>query len=203
MAERVAHINPRCAVEGLPVFFEAATTDALLGPEDEPARFDAVLDCIDNMTAKVHLLETCVRRGIRVSSAMGAGGRMDPTRVRLNDLADTHTVPFARIVRDQLRQRGITRGIEVVWTDEPPNDLDADAKASFRCICPGKDENTKHSCERRFQVQGTVAWMPAVFGLTLAAATVGHLVGMPLAHAPVARPGRRRAEPVAVTPPAK
>ncbi|MBA2321950.1 MAG: hypothetical protein H0V89_12440, partial [Deltaproteobacteria bacterium] len=128
---------------------------------------------------------------IRVISAMGAGGRLDPTRVRLGDLADTHTDPFARIVRDQLRQRGIGGGIEVVWTDELPNDLDPDAEAAFRCICPGKDENTKHSCERRHQVQGTVAWMPAVFGLTLAAAAVGHLTGVPLAHRPTARQGRR------------
>ena len=70
--------------------------------------------------------------------------------------------------------------MEVVWTDERPNDLDAEVEGSFRCICPGKDENTKHSCERRFQVQGTVAWMPAVFGLSLAAAAVGHLVGAPI-----------------------
>ena len=196
MAERCAHINPKAEIVSSPRFYEAEIADEILGPPDA-TRWDAVVDCIDNMTAKLHLLETCVKRGIPVVSAMGAGGRMDPTRVRVSDLADTHTDPFARIVRDQLRQRGITRGVTCVWTDEPPNDLDADAKAAFRCICPGKDENTKHSCERRFQVQGTVAWMPGIFGMTAAAVVVGQLLGQPVRHTVDRRNPRRAGRPSA------
>jgi tRNA A37 threonylcarbamoyladenosine dehydratase len=194
MAERIAAINPKCTVTGITRFFEAETEDELLGPPEGPQRFDVVLDCIDNMTAKIHLLESCVRRKIPVISAMGAGGRMDPTRVRVSDVSETHTDPFAKIVRDLLRQRGIVEGVECVWTDEPPNDLDAEAKASFRCICPGKDENTKHSCERRFQVQGTVAWMPGIFGMTMAAVAVGRLLGRPVAHR-ADRPRQRKPPP--------
>lgn len=193
MAERVAAINPKCDVVGHQVFYEAETSDMLLGPLESPIPYDFVIDCIDNMTAKVHLVEACVRRSTPILVALGAGGRMDPTRVRVSDIGDTYNDPFARILREQLRNRGIETGVECVWTDELPNDLDADAKARFRCICPGKDENTKHSCERRMQVQGSVAWMPAIFGLTLAAVAVGHLVGQPVAHK-VDRPkqGRRR-----------
>lgn len=172
MAERAGHINPKAEIVGLRTFYEAATSDEILGDG-----FDVVLDCIDNMTAKVHLLQTCVQRGQYVLSAMGAGGRMDPTRIRVSDISRTHTDPFARIVRDLLRERGIERGVPCVWTDEPPNDLDADAKAGFRCICPGKDENTKHSCEKRMQVQGSVAWMPPMFGMTMAGVAVNHLLG--------------------------
>jgi tRNA A37 threonylcarbamoyladenosine dehydratase len=174
LAERCAEIHPKGTFAPLDLFYDADTSEQILGPGH-----DLVFDCIDNMTAKVHLLETCVRKGLPVYSAMGAGGRMDPTRVRVSDLSETRGDPFARIVRDLLRQRGIEQGIRCVWSDESPNDLDAAAEAAFRCICPDKDLKSRHSCEQRHQVQGTVAWMPAIFGLTLAAAGVHHLLGLP------------------------
>jgi tRNA threonylcarbamoyladenosine dehydratase len=111
-----------------------------------------------------------------VISAMGAGGRLDPTRVRVGDISSTHTDPLARIVRDLLRQQGIEQGVRCVWSDEPPNDLDVAAQEGFVCICPDK-ANSPAGCDKRFQVQGSVAWMPSVFGLTMAAAAAGHLMG--------------------------
>lgn len=174
MAQRVRAIDPRCDVRGLAAFYGPDTEPAIL---DRP--YDAVIDAIDHMASKLHLLETCVRRGLPVFSAMGAGGRLDPTRVRVSDLAATRVDPFAKIVRKQLRARGITSGVRCVWTDEPPNDLDAEVQAGFQCICPDK-MSSPASCDRRFQVQGTVAWMPPVFGMTLAAAAVHHVVGRAL-----------------------
>lgn len=172
LAERCADIHPKCEVVPLDLFYDAETSERILGPG-----YDLVFDCIDNMTAKVHLLERCVQRGLPVFSAMGAGGRTDPTRIRVSDLSETRADPFARIVRELLRERGIERGVTCVWSDEEPNDLDEAAEASFRCICPDKDLKSRHSCEQRHQVQGTVAWMPAMFGLTLAAAGTHHLLG--------------------------
>lgn len=171
MGERAQHINPKADIRVLEMFYEAETSDEILGEG-----FDVVLDCIDNMKAKLHLLQTCVERGIPVISCMGAGGRLDPTRVQVSDLSKTHTDPFARIVRDNLRQVGIRKGITAVWTDERPNALDPVAQANFRCICPGKDENTKHTCDARLQVQGSVSWMPAIFGLTMAGTAINRLV---------------------------
>jgi len=188
MAERARAINPKCDVVSLPIFYEADTSDEILGDG-----YDIVLDCIDNMTAKLHLLESCTRRGQRVVAAMGAGGKLDPTRVQVSDLSDTHTDPFARIVREQLRERGITTGIEAVWSDEPPHELDNEAQEGFVCICPDK-ANSPHSCDRRFQVQGTVAWMPAVFGLTMAAVASGHLMNRPVVR-PRPEPRSRRLPP--------
>ena len=176
MAERARAINPKAEVVAVPRFFAKDSTDAILGPPGEPS-VDLVLDCIDNMTAKVHLLQTCHERGIRVISALGAGGRMDPTRVRVSDISATHHDPFARLVRDLLRQRGIESGIECVWSEEPPNDLDEAAQAAFKCICPDKDANQVHGCESRFQVQGSNAWMPAIFGMTMAGVAVNRLLG--------------------------
>lgn len=172
MAERAREINARAEVVAMNTFYEPETSEAILG-----SGYDIVLDCIDNMTAKVHLLSTCLQRGQYVISSMGAGGRMDPTRIRVSDVSETRGDGFARLVRDLLRQKGIETGIPCVWSDEPANDLDEEAEASFRCICPDKDLKARHSCEHRHQVQGTVAWMPAMFGLTMAGVAVNHLLG--------------------------
>lgn len=175
MGERCEAINPKAEIVVKPTFYDHSTSDELLGPG-----FDIVLDGIDNMTAKVHLLRSCVQRGQRVISAMGAGGRMDPTRIRVSDLSRTRIDPFARIVRELLRKDGIEEGIECVWTDEPPNDLDAAAQEAFYCICAEK-ENGKHTCDARLQVQGSVSWMPAMFGLTMAGTAVHRLLGRAMA----------------------
>lgn len=175
MGERCTAINPKCDVVVMPTFYDATTSEAILATKP-----DFVLDCIDNMTAKIHLLKTCVERGIPVISAMGAGGRMDPTRIRVSDISETKIDPFAKIVRDLLRQEGIETGVECVWTDEHPNDLDPVAQSSFRCICAEKD-NGKHTCDARLQVQGSVAWMPSIFGLTMAGTVVHRLLDRALA----------------------
>lgn len=188
MAERARAIHPKCDVRAVPRFYCAEEADAILEPG-----FDAVLDCIDNMTAKVHLLEQCVARGLPVISAMGAGGRLDPTRVRVTALDEVAGDPFARLVRKLLRRKGVECAFPAVWSDEPPNELDAGAQEAFRCICPDKDENERHGCETRFQIQGSVAFVPPVFGMTMAAVAVNRLLGRELSdgHAPP-RPRRER-----------
>jgi tRNA A37 threonylcarbamoyladenosine dehydratase len=172
MATRAREINAKVDAVAMNVFYDPETSAEVLG-----SGYDIVLDCIDNMTAKIHLLSTCVERGQYVVSAMGAGGRMDPTRIRVSDISETSGDGFARLVRDLLRQKGIHSGFPCVWSDEPANDLDEAAEAAFRCICPDKDLKSRHSCESRHQVQGTVAWMPAMFGMTMAGVAVNHLLG--------------------------
>jgi len=187
MGERVKAINPKADVRVLPVFYNRDTREQVLDRD-----YDVVLDCIDNITAKVDLLGSCQQRDLRVISAMGAGGRMDPTRIRVTDLSETHTDPFARAVRDLLRTLGIREGLECVWTDEPPNDLDQVVEAGFRCICPNKDANTVHSCEARRQIQGTVSWMPSMFGLTMAGVAVNRLLERPVRGPTDRRPHRQQ-----------
>lgn len=191
MGERCRQINPKAEVVVEQVFYEAATADRLLGPG-----YDYVLDAIDNVTAKIHLLESCVARGLPVVSAMGAGGRTDPTRVRVTDIADTALDPLARVVRKELRARGVERGIDCVWTDEPPNPLDAEVQEAFHCICPS-GENEHHSCGHRNVVQGTVSWMPPLFGMMVAGAACNRLLGRPVHSADRLPARRRRAPPVA------
>ncbi len=172
VAERVASIHPKCDVRALQKFFGEDTADEILAPG-----FDVVFDCIDNMTAKVQLVEACIKRGLPIVCALGAGGRMDPTRVRVTDLEETHTDPFARIFRDQLRQRGIERGVTCVWSDEPPVGVDPVVHSGFKCICPDKSDLEVNHCETRFQIQGSNGWMPAIFGLTMAGVAINGVLG--------------------------
>ena len=194
MAERGRAISGKCDVVGINAFFGKETADEILAPG-----FDVVLDCIDNMSAKILLLEACHARGMRVIAALGAGGRMDPTRVRVSDLSTTYNDPFARLVRDLLRQKGISEGIECVWSDEPPNDLDEAAESGFRCICPNKDENQVNTCESKFQVQGSNSWMPAIFGLTMAGVATNRLLERPI-QGVVDRVEQPRTPPSAIRP---
>jgi len=177
MAERVRAINPKAEVIERQAFWSAETAEPLLAPG-----WDWIIDCIDNVTAKLHLLETAWRGGVGVVASMGAGGRMDPTRVQVSDLMDTRVDPFARVLRKELRRRGVGRGVRAVWTDEPPAALDERVADCFRCICPNGD-NGLHSCEDRRVVQGTVSFIPAMFGMVAAGAVINHVCGRGLGRA--------------------
>ena len=96
-----------------------------IAPEDIPALlearpWDAVIDAIDDRVAKLALLEECVRRGIRVISSMGAANKVHPERITVCDLAETQGCPLARLIRKNLRKRGIERGVTCVYSPEPP-----------------------------------------------------------------------------------
>jgi len=181
MAERLRLINPDATVEARPEFYSAETSAQLLVPEP-----DVVIDAIDNMAAKMHLIATCMRERLRCVSAMGAAARLDPTRVRVGDLSETRVDPFARDLRRNLRRKhGIdcsrSAGVWAVYSEEPPiapRELAYDDGA-FRCVCPGGD-NGRNDCEHKHRVEGSVAFVPAVFGAAAASLAVKLLCGLPL-----------------------
>jgi tRNA A37 threonylcarbamoyladenosine dehydratase len=179
MAERIKLIHPAGKVTAIPEFYSAETSERLLS---EPCDF--VVDAIDNMTAKVHLIATCLRRGIPLVSSMGAAARLDPTRIRSADLAHTHTDALARHVRKLLKQHhGISSseplGVTAVFSDEPaldPSALNYDKGEGFRCVCPNGD-NGLHSCDKRSRIEGSASFVTGSFGLTCASVVVRALIG--------------------------
>lgn len=181
MAERLRAINPDAVIEARGEFYGAETSARLLVPEP-----DVVLDAIDNVAAKMHLIATCTRERIRIVSAMGAAARLDPTAVRVADLSQTKIDPFARELRRLLRAKhGLDcarhTGVIAVYSEEspqPPHALAYDDGA-FRCVCPG-GHNGVNDCEHKNRVEGSVAFVPSVFGMTMASVAVKLLVGMPL-----------------------
>ena len=179
MAERLRLIHPTADIRAVPQFYSAATSEELLG---EP--LDFVVDAIDNLTAKAHLIASCLARRIPLVSSMGAAARLDPTRVRTADLCATHTDPLARSVRKLLRQQhGLELrgplGVTAVFSDEEPIDPSAvayDRGQGFRCVCPNGD-NGLHSCEKRSRIEGSASFVTGTFGLTCASVVVRALIG--------------------------
>lgn len=178
MAERLRLINPDAVIEARAEFYDAASSARLLTPEP-----DVVIDAIDNVTAKMHLIATCVRDRIRLVSTMGAAARLDPTQVRVVDLSETRICPFARDLRKSLRKKHgldctVPTGVWAIYSEEYPHDPQALAYDTdgFDCVCPGGD-NGKNDCEKKHRVEGSVAFVPSVFGLTAAATAVQLVTG--------------------------
>ncbi|MCK4622981.1 MAG: tRNA threonylcarbamoyladenosine dehydratase [Desulfuromonadales bacterium] len=153
MAERCRAINPQLEVVPVHQFYCAETSAGLLAPES-----DYVLDCIDHIAAKLHLLQSCYQQGLPIISSMGAANKLDPTQVRVADLAETKKCRLARIIRKELRKRGIEHGIKTVFSMEeflPLNDAEADV---------------------RKPVLGSSSYLPPIFGLTMAGEVIQTLL---------------------------
>lgn len=177
MAQRCKEINPDAQVQGLREFYRDELADQLLAP----GSYDYVVDAIDNVKAKLHLLHRCVSLGIPVVSSMGAAARLDPTAIRVEDLCETHMDPFAKDIRKLLKRKyGVPTerptGITAVYSIEQrrqPLSLRYDADDGFSCVCP--NDNDFHSCEHRNQIDGSVAFVTSVFGMNAAGVVVRRL----------------------------
>lgn len=173
MAQRCKQINPEVDVVPVVDFYRAERAGLLDGS------WSYVVDAIDNIKAKLHLLNECVTRGIPVVSSMGAAGRLDPTYIRVDDLCETHMDPFAKDVRKLLkRKHGVDTnkptGITAVFSIEPrrqPYELAYDHDGEFTCVCPHGD-NEFHSCEHRNQIDGSVAFVTSIFGMHIAGTVI-------------------------------
>lgn len=178
MAERLRLINPDAVIEARCEFYNAGSSAQLLTPEP-----DLVIDAIDNLTAKMHLMATCRREKIRLVSSMGAAARLDPTMVRVADLARTKMDPFAKNLRKNLRRSydiDCTKptGITVVYSEEAPSapfELAYD-RDGFQCVCPGGD-NGLNDCDHKHRIDGSVAFVTSAFGMAAASAGVRLLLG--------------------------
>jgi tRNA A37 threonylcarbamoyladenosine dehydratase len=180
MAARMKQINPRVQVNAIARFYNAETADELFA-----RRPDHVVDAIDNMTAKSHLLTYCRDRAIPVVCSTGSGGRLDPTQVKVADLAATEVDPLARELRKILRQKhgfpaadGQPFGIPAVFSSEPytdPVDLHYDGGKGFRCVCPQGD-NPYFTCDRRNVIMGNASFVTGTFGFVCASLVVRALI---------------------------
>lgn len=158
MKSRILDMSPSCKVDARQEFILAENVGALL----DELKPDFVVDAIDSVKPKVELIRECVVRKLLFISSMGAGGRIDPSKVRYADIADTCNDGLARAVRQRLRERGIRKGVKVVFSTETP-----------------RKDSLLLTDELPFKVSsfGTVAWLPAQFGIMLGAYAVNQLTG--------------------------
>lgn len=179
MAERLKKVNPQSQVIGVEKFFNADSMEEIFALKP-----DLIIDAIDNVTAKCLLLSEATRRGIRIHSCGGAGGRMDPLQIKRADLSDTFLDPLLVQVRKILRsQYGFPSdssfGIPTVFSTESimqPVELKYDKGLGFKCVCP-QGANNFHSCEKRNVIYGTASFVTGAFGLAIASDVVKDLLG--------------------------
>ncbi|WP_274522359.1 tRNA threonylcarbamoyladenosine dehydratase [Ectothiorhodospira mobilis] len=151
MAERIRDINPDIRVTVHEDFLHPENVEDLL-----PADADFVLDCIDSIVCKAALVHACQRRDLAVASSMGAGGRLDPGAVRIGPLAGTQRCPLAREMRKRLRRLGGHLDYTVVYSLEVP------VKGTAHQPIDGQAGGRPRA------VNGSIAHLPALFGLMLA-----------------------------------
>lgn len=161
--ERVMDINPGCRVVVKSSFINAESLESLL-TED----MDVVVDAIDGLNSKINLIVKAKQMNLPVVSSMGAGGRTDISLIRTGDISETEVCPLARVVRRRLHRRGVFEGIRVVYSVEKPLN-----KQPFKSQ-DAVDALPDHGRSR--PPIGTVAWIPGVFGLTIAQEVIRFLI---------------------------
>lgn len=171
MAERLRLINPAAEIVPYKDFYSAENSEFLLLPG-----YDYVVDAIDHITSKLHLIRSCREREIPIIASMGAAAKLDPTRIQVADISATHKCRMARSVRKLLKRQGIASGVKVVFSTEEYREQEVqDAGCKGNCICPNKDEH-RFSCEHRRVILGSIAFIPGIFGLTMAGVVVNDLL---------------------------
>ena len=158
VAQRLRDINPAINLTVIPEYIEESNLEEIFRTAGE---LDYVVDAIDTLAPKISLIKYCVEHKIPHVSAMGAGAKLDATKIRIADISKSYNCPLAYILRKKLRKEGISKGFKVVFSEELP---DRDA------IVPMEERNKKSQV-------GTISYLPAVFGCVCAQAAIEYLIG--------------------------
>ncbi|API86818.1 tRNA threonylcarbamoyladenosine dehydratase [Francisella uliginis] len=161
MQRRINDINPECNVNALEAFINPENTNELL----TQYKYDYVIDAIDTLNAKVHLVKAAHELNIKTISSMGAGGKTDPTQIKVADIYKTDVCALARAMRTRLKKQKVKKGIKAVFSTEkgiaplPPKDPEPNQQGRSRAT------------------NGTLSYMPSLFGLTIAGIVLKEIVG--------------------------
>lgn len=166
--ERILEINPDAAVNTYKTFYVPETAGQF-----DFSQYDYVVDAIDTVTGKLMLVEEAQKNGVPIISSMGAGNKMEPSLFEVADIYETSVCPLAKVMRRELKKRGIAH-LKVVYSKEQPLVPVDDMAISCRthCICP---PGTARKCTQRRQVPGSNAFVPSVVGLIIAGEVVKDL----------------------------
>ena len=170
MRERMLEINPDVKVNIYKCFFLPENAD------DFPfSEYDYVVDAVDTVTAKIELVMKCQEAGVPIISSMGAGNKIEASAFKVADIYKTKMCPLAKVMRRELKKRGVKK-LKVVYSEEKPIRPLEDMSISCRtnCICP---PGAKHTCTERRDIPGSLAFVPSVAGLIAAGEIVKDLTG--------------------------
>lgn len=168
MRERILDINPSADIRVYKCFFLPENADEF--PFDE---YDYVVDAVDTVTAKIELVMKAQEKGVRIISSMGAGNKLDASAFRMADIYKTKVCPLAKVMRRELKKRGVKK-LKVVYSEEKALTPLEDESISCRsnCVCP---PGTEHKCTDRRAIPGSVAFVPPVAGLIIAGEVIKDL----------------------------
>ena len=167
--ERLLDINPNVKITKHNMFVTKENIN-----EIDFKNFDYIVDAIDTVTAKLALVEKANENNIPIISAMGAGNKIDPTKFQVTDIYKTEVCPLAKVMRSELKKRGIKK-LKVVYSKEEPikPKTTENLCSEENCICP---PDTKRKCSVRRQIPGSNAFVPPVVGLIIAGEVIKDLI---------------------------
>lgn len=157
MAKRLLDINPQIELKVINEFITGENIAELLSGEE----LDYIVDAIDTLSPKIALIKHALDRGVPVVSSMGAGAKLDATKIRIADISKSFNCPLAYMLRKRLRKEGISKGFKVVFSEELPDE---------NAILAVQEQNKK-------SIVGTISYLPAVFGAVCAQVVIRHFVG--------------------------
>lgn len=165
MKERILDINPDAKVETHKCFFLPENANEF--PFEE---YDYIVDAVDTVTAKISLVMLAKEKNVPIISSMGAGNKLDASQFKVADIYKTKVCPLAKVMRRELKKRGVKK-LKVVYSEEQPTRPIDDMAISCRtnCICP---PGAKHKCTERRDIPGSLAFVPSVVGLIIAGEVV-------------------------------
>ena len=169
MQRRIHDINPECEVNAHVCFYTAQNAD-----EYDLGQYNYIIDAIDTVSSKLVLIERAKAADVPIVSSMGAGNKLDPTQFEVADIYATSVCPLAKVMRRELRQRGID-ALKVVYSREQPLKPleDDETGCKNNCVCP---PGSSANCLMRRAVPGSVAFVPSVAGLILAGEVIKDLM---------------------------
>lgn len=156
MAERLLAINPDLKLHVIKEFINPERAEEILS-----THYDYVVDAIDSVTPKLVFMKTAYRKKMRIVSSMGAGAKLDPTKLQVADISKTYNCPFAQHIRKRLKKEGIRKGIKTVFSPEEP------VKESLMMT-----DGTKY----KRSAYGTISYLPAAFGGVCASVVIRGLI---------------------------
>lgn len=171
--ERLLDINPDIKIETYKTFYSPKNSS-----EFDFTKYDYIVDAIDSVTGKIELVLRADESGTPIISSMGAGNKINPSAFEVADIYSTSVCPLARVMRSELRKRGIKK-LKVVYSKEKPitpvGDMDTD---SADCICTSEGENKR---TQRRQVPGSTAFVPSVVGMIIAGEIINDIAAQAVA----------------------
>lgn len=170
MKERLLDINPEAEIISLRELYKEENSEVLLSKD-----YDYVIDAIDMVTSKINLIVKCSEMGIPIISCMGAGNKLDPTKLEISDIYKTSVCPLARVMRYELRKLGIKK-LKVVYSkEEPITPIKIDDSETVNI--EGSDGSSPNFTKRR-QVPGSISFVPSAAGLIIASAVVRDILDL-------------------------